>query len=62
MARKGKTRASSTSVALHQLVVSGENIVKLTPEEQIKLWKALQQPSKLSEAQKRLGAMMRGEK
>jgi uncharacterized protein (DUF1778 family) len=37
------------------------NVVRLTREEQLALWTALNEPPKLTAAQKRLGAFMRGE-
>ncbi|MBI4604882.1 MAG: DUF1778 domain-containing protein [Planctomycetes bacterium] len=35
--------------------------IALSPEEQLRFWRALQAPPKLTPAQKRLGALMRGE-
>jgi hypothetical protein len=36
-------------------------LICLTPEEQLAFWLALQEPVVLTPAQKKLGAMMRGE-
>ncbi|MFM9063139.1 MAG: hypothetical protein ACKOOI_08900 [Pirellula sp.] len=38
-----------------------EQTIQLTPEEQLACWQALQAPTKLTLAQKRLGAIMRGQ-
>lgn len=38
-----------------------EHIITLSPEAQLAFWKALNEPVQLTEAQKRLGAIMRGE-
>ena len=38
-----------------------EQTLALTPEEQLAFWKALAEPPKLTEAQRRLGSIMRGE-
>jgi uncharacterized protein (DUF1778 family) len=39
-----------------------ERTILLTPDEQLAFWQALQTPSKLTPAQKRLGKLMRGER
>lgn len=38
-----------------------EHVISLSPEAQLAFWKALNEPVRLTEAQKRLGAIMRGE-
>ncbi len=40
--------------------ITREQIIALTPDEQLALWNALQVPTELTAAQRRLGAMMRG--
>jgi len=37
-----------------------ETVITLTPEAQLALWNALQQSPELTDAQRRLGVMMRG--
>lgn len=39
-----------------------EQTIQLIPEEQLVFWQALHAPTKLTPAQKRLGAIMRGTK
>ncbi len=41
--------------------VDEDNVITLTPEEQLEFWTALGQPPKLTAAQRRLGSLMRGE-
>ena len=38
-----------------------QQIITLSPEAQLAFWKALNEPVQLTEAQKKLGALMRGE-
>lgn len=38
-----------------------EHVITLSPEAQLAFWKALNEPVRLTEAQRRLGAIMRGE-
>ena len=40
---------------------AGEHVIPLTPEEQLAFWNALNEPPQLTEAQKELGRVMRGE-
>lgn len=52
----------AVTVAQAQREVSGarDRTILLSPQEQLAFWKALQAPAKLTPAQKRLGALMRG--
>jgi uncharacterized protein (DUF1778 family) len=47
--------------AEREVRAASENVIRLSPEEQLALWTALNEPPKLTAAQKRLGAIMRGE-
>ena len=47
--------------AQREVQAAEANTIVLTPEEQLAFWKALNEPVRLTEAQKRLGAIMRGE-
>lgn len=47
--------------AQREIQAAEANTIVLTPEEQLAFWKALNEPVRLTEAQKRLGAIMRGE-
>jgi hypothetical protein len=40
---------------------ASEQIIAMTPEEQLLFWKALNEPPKLTPAQRRLGSIMRGQ-
>ena len=51
-----------TVAQAHREVESAqEQVIALTPEEQLAFWYALHQPVRLSEAQRQLGAIMRGD-
>lgn len=39
---------------------AGEQVIALTPDEQLAFWTALSEPAKLTAAQKRLGRLMLG--
>ena len=41
-------------------VAATEQVIAMTPEEQLKFWNALKETPKLTPAQRRLGSMMRG--
>ena len=43
-------------------VSAREQTIQLTPDEQLAFWQSLHAPTKLTPAQKRLGAIMRGTK
>jgi uncharacterized protein (DUF1778 family) len=47
--------------ARREVRAAQENVVTLTPEEQLSFWTALSSPPKLTAAQRRLSAVMRGE-
>jgi uncharacterized protein (DUF1778 family) len=54
-------RTVTVPQALREVCAARENVIRLSPEEQLALWTALNEPPKLTTAQKRLGAIMRGE-
>jgi uncharacterized protein (DUF1778 family) len=54
-------RAVTVPQAESEVRAARENVIRLSPVEQIALWTALNEPPKLTAAQKRLGAIMRGE-
>jgi uncharacterized protein (DUF1778 family) len=54
-------RAVTVPLAQREVRAARENIIRLSPEEQLALWTALNEPPKLTAAQKKLGSMMRGE-
>ena len=59
-ARRGKKKLANKPLPPQKKVASQE-IISLSPEDQLIFWKALQEVPRLSEAQRRLGKMMRGE-
>jgi uncharacterized protein (DUF1778 family) len=54
-------RTVTVPEAEREVRAARENVIRLSPEEQLALWTALTEPPKLTAAQKRLGAIMRGE-
>ena len=54
-------RTVTVPQAEREIRAAGENVISLTPEEQLAFWIALNEKPKLTPAQRRLGAMMRGE-
>lgn len=54
-------RTVTVAQARKEIEAAGQQTIALTPSEQLAFWKALQQPVRLTAAQKRLGAIMRGE-
>ncbi len=54
-------RTVAVPQARREVRTAREQTIALTPEEQLAFWKALAEPPKLTEAQRRLGALMRGE-
>ncbi len=54
-------RTVTVAQARKEVSAAGEQIISLTPEEQLAFWTALSEPVKLTAAQKKLGAIMRGE-
>ena len=53
-------RTVTVPQAEREVSAACDNIIRLTPEEQLALWTALNEPPKLTAAQRKLGAMMRG--
>jgi uncharacterized protein (DUF1778 family) len=54
-------RTVTVPQARREVRAAGEQIVSMTPEEQLSFWNALNETPKLTPAQRRLGAIMRGE-
>ncbi|MFO0882825.1 MAG: DUF1778 domain-containing protein [Pirellulales bacterium] len=55
-------RTVTVAQARREVASARDQTILLSPEEQLAFWQALNTPSKLTPAQKRLGAMMRGSK
>ena len=53
-------RTVTVAQARREVASAREQTVRLSPDEQLAFWQALQVPAKLTPAQKRLGAIMRG--
>jgi uncharacterized protein (DUF1778 family) len=53
-------RAVTVPQAQREVRAAQEQVLALTPDEQLAFWNALSEPSKLTAAQRRLGAVMRG--
>lgn len=53
-------RTVTVAQARREVASAREQTVLLSPDEQLAFWQALQFPAKLTPAQKRLGAIMRG--
>ncbi len=53
-------RTVTVAQARREVRAAREHTVSLTPEEQMAFWKALNVTPRLTEAQRRLGALMRG--
>jgi uncharacterized protein (DUF1778 family) len=54
-------RLVTVAQARREVEASREDVIALTPEEQLAFWQALSEPAKPTPAQRRLGATMRGE-
>jgi uncharacterized protein (DUF1778 family) len=54
-------RQVTVAQARKEVLAAREQTIALTPEEQLAFWEALSGPPTLTEAQRRLGAIMRGE-
>jgi uncharacterized protein (DUF1778 family) len=54
-------RTVTVAQAEREVEAAREQTIRLTPEEQLAFWTALSEPVKLTPAQRRLGALMRGE-
>jgi len=48
--------------ARREVASARDQTIQLTADEQLAFWQALQAPAKLTPAQKKLGALMRGER
>jgi uncharacterized protein (DUF1778 family) len=55
-------RTVSVAQARREVEAAREQTVALTPEEQLALWNTLNEPVRLTKAQRRLAALMRGER
>jgi len=55
-------RTVTVAQARREVRAAQESVIALTPEEQLAFWNALNEPVKLTAAQKRLGALARGER
>ncbi len=55
-------RAVTVAQARREVASARDQTILLSPEEQVAFWQALNAPTKLTPAQKRLGAIMRGMK
>ena len=54
-------RVVTVAQARREVLAAREQIIALTPDEQLAFWNALNEPPKLTEAQRRLSSIMRGE-
>jgi uncharacterized protein (DUF1778 family) len=54
-------RQVTVAQARREVMAAREETIVLTPDEQLAFWRALNGPVVLTEAQRRLGAVMRGE-
>jgi uncharacterized protein (DUF1778 family) len=55
-------RTVTVAHARREVASAREQTMLLSPAEQLAFWQALQAPTKLTPAQKRLGRLMRGER
>lgn len=55
-------RMVTVAQARREVASARDQTILLSPDEQLAFWQALQTPQKLTPAQKRLGALMRGQK
>jgi uncharacterized protein (DUF1778 family) len=55
-------RTVTVPQARREVASARDQTILLSPDEQLAFWQALQAPPKLTPAQKRLGALMRGQK
>ena len=53
-------RTVTVPQAQKEVLAASEQTISLTPEEQLAFWNALNEPPLLTEAQRKLGAAMRG--
>jgi uncharacterized protein (DUF1778 family) len=55
-------RTVTVAQARRELSAARQATIRLSPDEQLAFWTALHRPADLTPAQRRLGALMRGEK
>ena len=53
-------RTVTIAQARREVAAAREQVIAMTPEEQLAFWNALKETPRLTESQKRLGAVMRG--
>jgi uncharacterized protein (DUF1778 family) len=53
-------RAVTVAQAQKEVEAAGEQVIALTPAEQLAFWKALQEPPRLTKRQKELSRLMQG--
>ena len=53
-------RTVTVAQARREVESASNQTIALSPDEQLRFWQALEAPTKLTPAQKRLGALMRG--
>jgi uncharacterized protein (DUF1778 family) len=54
-------REVTVAQARREVAAAREQVISLSPDEQLAFWKALHEPVILTDAQRRLGRMIRGE-
>ena len=54
-------RAVTVAQARREVQSAGEQVIAMSPDEQLAFWNAINQPPHLTKTQKRLGSVMRGE-
>jgi uncharacterized protein (DUF1778 family) len=54
-------RQVTVAQARKEVLAANDQTISLTPEEQLAFWQALNETPKLTEAQRKLGSVMRGE-
>jgi uncharacterized protein (DUF1778 family) len=54
-------RTVTVAQAQKEVLAAREQTISLTPDEQLAFWNALNEPPRLTQAQRELGAVMRGE-
>ncbi|MBI1309673.1 DUF1778 domain-containing protein [bacterium] len=54
-------RTVTVAQAKREVAEAQQNTIALTPDEQLEFWNALNEPPKLTQAQRELSAVMRGE-
>jgi len=53
-------RTVTVAQARRETAAAEEHVIRLTPDEQLAFWNALQSPPRLTPAQRQLGKLMRG--